>query len=274
MLFHELRHIEAHHRLFVVEEKFRQRPAQFGFTDAGRTEKDKRADRPVLVLQAGASAAHGVGHGVNRVVLTDDAQLQAIFHLEQFLNLAFEHLRNRDAGPFRDDFGDVFGVDLFLEHLLIFLQLGELSVRLFQILLQLGQSAVAQLGGAVQITFALRLLLFDLGRFELFLERANALDRFLFVLPVGFETARGFVQIFDLAFQLRQPLFGRFVFLAFERLALDFELENFTLHLVDFDRHAVDLDAQPRGRFVDQIDRFVGQEAVADIAVRTRWRRR
>jgi hypothetical protein len=111
-------------------------------------------------------------------------------------------------------------------------------------------------------------LLFDFGRFELFLERANALDRFLLVLPVGFETARGFAQIFDLAFQLPQPLFRRFVFFALERLALDFELENFALHLVDFDRHAIDFNAQPRRRFIDQIDRFVGQKAVADIAVR------
>jgi hypothetical protein len=109
--------------------KFGERAAEFGFTDAGRAEKNERADRPVLILQAGARAAHRIGHGVNRAVLADDAELEAIFHLEQFLDLAFEHLRDRDAGPFGDHFGDVFGVDLFFEHLLIFLQLGELSVR-------------------------------------------------------------------------------------------------------------------------------------------------
>jgi len=50
MFFHELRHIEADNRLFVVEEKFGERTAEFGFTDAGRAEKNKRADWPVLVL--------------------------------------------------------------------------------------------------------------------------------------------------------------------------------------------------------------------------------
>ena len=69
MFFHELRHIEADHRLFVVEQKFGERAAKFGFTDAGWTEKNKRADRPVLILQAGAGAAHGIGHGVNRARL-------------------------------------------------------------------------------------------------------------------------------------------------------------------------------------------------------------
>ena len=36
----------------------------------------------------------------------------------------------------------------------------------------------------------------------------------------------------------------------------------------------VDLDAQPRGRLVDQVDRLVGQEAVGDVAVARAWRRR
>ena len=66
---------------------------------------------------------------MNRVVLADDAELQPIFHLEQLLHLAFEHLGHRNAGPFGDHFGDVLGVDLFFEHLLIFLQLGEFPIR-------------------------------------------------------------------------------------------------------------------------------------------------
>ena len=186
-----LRHVEADHRLFVVEEKLGQRAAKFGFADAGRTEKDKRADRPILILQAGAGAAHGVGHGDDRVLLADDAELKPVFHLEQLLHLAFEHLGDRNAGPFGDDFGDVFGVDFFLEHLLIFLQFGEFLIGRFQLLSAVGvKRAVAQLGGLVEIAFALRLLFFDFGRFDLFFERADALDRLLFILPVGFEAAR------------------------------------------------------------------------------------
>ena len=78
------------------------------------------------------------------------------------------------------------------------------------------------------------------------------------------------LQIFDFPFELRQPLLGSFVLFALERLLLDFELEDFALHLVDFDRHAVDFNAQPRCRLIDQIDGFVRQKSVADITVRQR----
>ena len=57
-----------------------------------------------------------------------------------------------------------------------------------------------------------------------------------------------------------------------ERLALDLELHDAALDLVDLGRHRVDLDAQPGGRLVDQVDRLVGQEAVGDVAVRERRR--
>ena len=60
----------------------------------------------------------------------------------------------------------------------------------------------------------------------------------------------------------------RVVGLLRERLALDLELHDAPLDLVDLGRHRVDLDAQPRGGLVDQVDRLVGQEAVGDVAVR------
>ena len=35
MLFHEFRHVDAHHRLFAVEQEFGERLAQLGLADAG-----------------------------------------------------------------------------------------------------------------------------------------------------------------------------------------------------------------------------------------------
>ncbi len=52
-----------------------------------------------------------------------------------------------------------------------------------------------------------------------------------------------------------------------QRPFFDLELEGAALELVDLGRHRVDLDAQPRGRLVDQVDGLVGQEAVGDVAV-------
>ena len=41
VFLHVFAHIDANHRVFVVEQKFRQRPGGLGFTHAGRTEEDK-----------------------------------------------------------------------------------------------------------------------------------------------------------------------------------------------------------------------------------------
>ena len=72
-----------------------------------------------------------------------------------------------------------------------------------------------------------------------------------------FQSVRGLAQVLDLSLELRETLARSLVLLAFERLALDFELENFSLDFIDLDRHAVDLDSQTRRRLVDQINRLV-----------------
>ena len=44
-----LRHVDADHRAFVVEQITRQRAREFGLADAGGPEEDERADRPVRI---------------------------------------------------------------------------------------------------------------------------------------------------------------------------------------------------------------------------------
>ena len=53
-----------------------------------------------------------------------------------------------------------------------------------------------------------------------------------------------------------------------QRLTLDLELDDAPLHLVDLLGKAVDLDAQAARRLVHEVDRLVGEEAVADVPVR------
>ena len=60
---------------------------------------------------------------LNRFVLADDALVQALFHLEQLLDLAFHQPADGNARPLADDFGDVLFVDFFLQHALGLLQL-------------------------------------------------------------------------------------------------------------------------------------------------------
>jgi hypothetical protein len=54
VLLHVLGHVEAHDRLLGIEHELGERLGEFGLADAGRTEEQERADRPVRVGEAGA----------------------------------------------------------------------------------------------------------------------------------------------------------------------------------------------------------------------------
>ena len=59
----------------------------------------------------------------------------------------------------------------------------------------------------------------------------------------------------------------------FSAAALDLELLDAPLDLVDLDRHRVDLDPQPGAGLVDQVDGLVRQEPVGDVPVGEHGRR-
>ena len=44
-------------------------------------------------------------------------------------------------------------------------------------------------------------------------------------------------------------------------------LHDLALDHVDLGRHRIELDLQTRRRFIDEIDRFIGKEAFADVAM-------
>ena len=115
VFLHVLGHVDADHRVLRVEHELGERACELGLADAGRPEEQERADRAVGVLQAGARAAQRGGDGLDRLVLADDAFVQALLHVDQLLGLALEQAADGDAGPARDDLGDVVGVDLLLE---------------------------------------------------------------------------------------------------------------------------------------------------------------
>ena len=70
----------------------------------------------------------------------DDALMEALLHLDHLLPLAFEHPRDGYARPLGDDLGDILFVHLFLEHLLVRLELGKPLLLLRQLLLETRRS--------------------------------------------------------------------------------------------------------------------------------------
>jgi hypothetical protein len=111
VLLHVLGHVDPHHRVLGVEHELGQRARQLGLADAGRTEEEERADRPLGVLQPCARAPQRARDGDDRLVLADDPLVQALLHVDQLLDLALEHAADGNPRPLRDDVGDLVDVD-------------------------------------------------------------------------------------------------------------------------------------------------------------------
>src|SRR4051794_64416 len=266
VLLHVLRHVDADHRLLGVEHELGERSRQLGLADAGGADEHEGADRAVGVLEPGARAAQRVGHGLDSLVLPDHAVVQALLHVDQLLDLALEQLRDRDAGPLGHDLGHVLVVDLLLEEAAA-VGVGRL-LRRRERLLEVGDLAILELGGALQVGVALGALDLALGAIELGLDVAHGAESVLLLLPLSLHRVGALAQVGELALDRLAPFDRHRVGLLRQRLLLDLELHDAALDLVDLDRHRVDLDAQPRGGLVDQVDRLVGKEAVGDVALR------
>ena len=132
------------------------------------------------VAEPRARAAHGVRDQQQRLVLADHALAQAVLDVQQLLDLALEHPRDRDAGPLRDHLGDVLGVDLLLEHRCFWPGSCRRAslVLAASCLLELGQRAVAQLGRLAEVARAASACLgLEARLLDLLLEPRGSSDR-------------------------------------------------------------------------------------------------
>ena len=178
---------------------------------------------PVRILQPGARAAHGVGDGLDRLVLADDALVQPLLQVQQARLLALEHLVDGDAGPLGDDGGHVLLGDLFAQERPVLLGLLELVALGQELLLELGHAAEAQLGGAVQIAAALRQLRLGLGRLDLLLELADGADELFSRCQTRLHLVGALAQLGDLVADRRRAAWPRPRPSPCQRLLLDRE---------------------------------------------------
>jgi len=118
-------HVDPDHRVFVVKQELSQRARQLGFANAGRSQKNETAYRPVWIFESCSSAHDSFRDGSYRFILADDAFVKLILQVEKPFLFAFEQLRNRYSGPAADDLGDVLLVNFLLEKALLPVLLGE-----------------------------------------------------------------------------------------------------------------------------------------------------
>jgi hypothetical protein len=234
---------------------------------AGGAEEHERADGTVRVLQAGAGAPHGGRDGLHRLALADDAAGDLVLHAQQLILLALQHPIHRDAGPARDDLGDVVGGDRLLDHGLL--------VLLFdggELLLQRGNRAVGEFARLRPVALALGVGEGRARLVELLLDLGGPAEAVLLRLPARRHLSRLRLERGEVGLQTLQPVARTGVALLLQRLLLDLELNDSPVDLVQLLGLGIDLHAQARRGLVDEVDGLVGQEAVGDVAVRQRRR--
>src|SRR6185295_16206191 len=127
----------------------------------------------------------------------------------------------------------------------------------FQPSLELGNLAVLNLRSASELAVVPGLIKLKTKLFELGLGGANVIDGFFFRLPLGLHSRRSFLQVGNALFDLVQARFRLLVFFSLQRLALDLELDDLALELIDLLREGINLDAESRRSFIDQVDCLV-----------------
>src|SRR6056297_1670253 len=196
--------------------------------------------------------------------------MQRLFHAQQLVPLAFQHLGHGNAGPAADDLGDLFLGHLALEQLKVVGGLGRFG--LFELLLQFRNTAVLQFSHARPVLGALGVVELGAGPFEFFLDVGGALHRGFLGFPDFFQIGEFALQRIYFIFQIGQPPLRGLVGLGLERLALDLELDQPTLQPVQRLGLGVDFHPDTAGRLVHQVDGLVGQLPVGDVAMRQRGR--
>ena len=198
--------------------------------------------------------------------MSDHSLHEAFLHFDQLLPLALLQTGHRNAGPGGNNFGHIILRDFLPQELSPSL-LGQLLVVFLQFGRDFGNPAVLDFTRFGEITL-------PLGQFKFIFQLLDLLGQFagfgnllFFVLPLGLELGALFLEIGQLLFQFGEPLLARRVFFLFQGGALHFVLHDLTLQLVEFGRHGIQFDLQARCRLVDEIDRFVRQKPVADVAV-------
>src|SRR5450631_2198612 len=267
VLLHELRHVDAHHGVFGVEQEFGKRLAKLGLANARRTQKQERAVRAARIGKAGARAANGVRDDVHRFLLADDAPRERLFHAQQLLFFAFEHLRNRNAGPFGHDLGDLLLRDLIPHQADVFGLRGERTGELF---LKLRDAAILQLRHAPQIPGTARAVELDAHAIKLSANVRRALQRGLLRFPLLIEVGEFPFEPAQRLLERLQALARSLVLLFLKGHLFDLQLNDAPLEPIERFGLGVDLDTDARGGFVNQVEGLVGQLTVGDVAVRER----
>ena len=226
VLFHVFGHVHPHQRVFAVEQRFGQRPAQLRFADAGGAEEQEAAVRALRIREAGAGAAHRLGHRRHRLVLADHAGVQVFLQAQQFLAFAAEQLGHRHARPLGDDLRHFrIGDAVAQQHRVAIARRG----RVAQLAFQSRNAPVLQFRHLGQVAGPARRLELQARRVQGFLDLLRALHAGLLRRPDLVQIGVFLLQAGDGLLEVLPPLGGGLVGFALQRFEFDFALDELPL---------------------------------------------
>mmetsp|Transcript_10525 Transcript_10525/g.20900 ORF Transcript_10525/g.20900 Transcript_10525/m.20900 type:complete len:411 (+) Transcript_10525:1340-2572(+) len=174
----------------------------------------------------------------------------------------------------RHDFHHLLRCNLFLEegsaYACSVFRPVHFRLHLLDGLLQLRDSSVTKVSRGIVTPFALSPVGLGLEVLDLLAHGAQLLDAAVLVLPLHLERAELLLDLGQLLLDVHQALLRALVVLAAQRDALDLELLQPALQLVDLLRRGVELAARLGTGLVDEVDGLVGQEALGDVPLRER----
>src|SRR5215470_17330877 len=186
--------------------------------------------------------------------------------MEKLFLLALEHPVDRDSGPSRNHLGDMVGGHRLLDH-------GGLTLgclQLLEFLLKSRNPLMLELAGTLVFAAARRIGKLDAKLVKLGLEFLRVGELCLFGLPTARDIRRFLLEVPKLSFQYLETGAETCVVLSSERLLLDAQAHDLAVDGVELFGLGIDLHPEPGRGLVDEIDRFVGKEAIRDVAVRKR----
>ena len=212
-------------------------------------------------------ATHGFGEGLHRPVLTHDALMDVLLHLQELLPLRLEQPAHVDARPAAHDGGHVVLGDLLFQHAATS-AFFEVRLRFGHLFFHRDNLAVAKLRRPPQISLALGALGLGLQFLDAFLKLPHPGDGLFLIRPLVSLRPALFIEGGDALAYLQQTLPAVLVFFPFQGALFNAEPEKLSLLAIDVLGQAVQLEPQTARGLIDQVDGLIRQVAVADVAMR------
>ena len=191
--------------------------------------------------------------------------MQFVFQMKGLGALALGQLADRDTCPAGHD-----AADLIVRHAVVYegvLSAVRCLLALGQFFAKLGQAAVLQLRGTVQIAVLLRDLDLAADRIDLLTQSGQIVGTVLLILPLGFFRRKGIFEFRQFLLEIFKTLTAEFVLFLLEGCFLDLQLQDLALLFVQFRGQRIHLCLDQGAGLIHEVDCLVGKETVRNIAV-------